>query len=268
MEPSKPRQVFPVEIAVERVLQLGPFEIHCHAKAILQISSDEFGLRAVSSKYIRLEHIDAGFLKCDESELVHRLQEVILLPAKWGDVEVSGLRLRGVAHYFELDNTVSSEASLEGHLETSLPLAFECDDQALLFALRHAAEYLRMPIRIDAISLHEGFYVFPVFQVGLLGVAISKDTGELIEMGSGLCPELWIWGHQKGLLVEAGDIVIDRVHEMSALVKLKKFLKSPAHAAVESLPFRLNDCAHWTAVSPLFEAGNSIEWHVESKGPA
>lgn len=68
------------------------------------------------------------------------------------------------------------------------------------------------------------YWVFRVGSIGSIGIVVDKADGVVTVLGSAFSMEDWLWGYERGLLVEKPTLRILAVHELRAALELLLYL--------------------------------------------
>lgn len=148
------------------------------------------------------------------------------------------------------------------HLLRSGEMSFE-------WALQRAQD-VGFPLDQSRIVERADYWLFPVFQIGTLGVAVWRN-GRVSEIGSGLAGSLddWEWALERGLLEKTGALVVEEVLDPQRAGKLLKELGGRERSISERLTsppaaFKLSELqVRRHSLSKLREdGGRSFRWHV------
>ena len=132
------------------------------------------------------------------------------------------------------------------------------------------AEAVGFPVDQSRIVERAEYWLFPVFQIGTLGVSVWRD-GRVTEIGSYLAESLddWEWALERGFLEDTVTLVVDEVIERRSAEKLLAAFRIGAREMNErlaSLPaaFEISDHQmHRYSLSQLRkDGGRSLRWHV------
>lgn len=127
-------------------------------------------------------------------------------------------------------------------------------------ALARASD--RSAVDFAEIRETETYWVFPVIEIGCVGVLVEKATGRVEVFGSYTEIDDWIWGYEQGLLDEpARDLVVVSVRDPTMTLRaLKDFVNRPS---IDALPATFPGCAGWRAIKPLRDAGDAFAWRAD-----
>jgi hypothetical protein len=113
------------------------------------------------------------------------------------------------------------------------------------------------------------YWLFPVRQIGCRGVVVDKQTGLTTCLGSAWDLDTWLWGYEKGLVVEDPvDLVVTEVTDPERAVEILRRLRiSPPQgrrAALQQLPVVFERAVTWIALGELAaDKESSFKWRIQ-----
>lgn len=137
-------------------------------------------------------------------------------------------------------------------------------DEALSRAKREYAA-----VDITSTRETEAYWVFPVHQTGCFGVVVDKKTGHTTCLGSAWNMETWLWGYERGLVVDAPvNLLVTEVFDIDRSVEILRRLRiSPPQgrrAALQHPPVLFEQAVTWMALGELAaDKEASFKWKIQ-----